>query len=96
MILGVVTGFFGAILDNIWWGFAWSADFINPDSSFKQFFFDYGVYSNTIARQTLGVIAALCHIASAAMAQDKMVKRVTYWGALLGAVLVINLVYFKG
>lgn len=95
MILGVVIGFAGSILDNIWWGFAWSADYLDNTSAFRHFMFDHGVYSNAFARQAMGIIAGLCHISSALIAEDKAVKRITYTGCILGVLLITNLIYFK-
>lgn len=93
MILGIVIGFAGTAFDNIWWGIAWSSKYI--DSPAMPFFFDNGVYSNVVARQLMGIIAGLCHVASAVMVRDRAVKKLIYTGCILGTLLVLNLIYLR-
>ena len=95
MILGVVIGFAGGVIDNIWWGFAWGADFAYPESEFRHFMFRNGPFSNTFARQAMGIMAGLCHLASAVLARKKIIKRLTYTGCILGFLLVLNLLYIR-
>jgi len=62
-ILGVSTSFLGAMVDNLYWGAAWTAEFFNLSCSRELFM--SGVYSNIIFRQVLGSVAAYCHIRAA-------------------------------
>ena len=62
-VLGVTVGFLGSVIDNIYWGIAWGAEFLGHDSA--SFWFSNGVYSNIPFRQIAGTIAAYCHIKSA-------------------------------
>lgn len=59
-IIGVFVSFLGQAADNIWWGVAWAAEFL--DLRFRDTLFDYGVVSNIPFRQVTGIIAAFCHL----------------------------------
>ena len=59
-ILGVTIGFIGGVADNLWWGVAWSCDYIHSD--YRDWWFRHGVYSNIIFRQLCGTYAAWCHM----------------------------------
>lgn len=62
-IIGVLIAFIGALVDNIWWGFAWTADFYGHAS--RDWWFANGVYSNLIFRQLASFVAAYCHVRAA-------------------------------
>jgi hypothetical protein len=96
MIIGIVINFIGAVFDNLWWLIAWSFHFVDPVSPYKVFFFDHGSYSNVIFRQICGIIGAMCHIFSGAMARNKTIKRVTISGGILGVMWIGYLLYLRG
>jgi len=96
MIIGITINFIGAIFDNLWWLIAWSFHYVDPVSPAKVFFFDNGSYSNVIARQICGIIGAMCHIFSGAMARNQTIKRVTWTGGVLVVLWVSYLIYLKG
>lgn len=61
-IVGVAIGFFGELLDNIYWTIPWSMDFINhPDT---MCWHKHGVIPNIPFRQIATTVAAYCHIKS--------------------------------
>ena len=62
-MLGVAVGFAGAALDNLYWGVAWSANYLELESANAIFL--CGVYANIPFRQIAGLYAAYCHIRSA-------------------------------
>ena len=62
-IMGVVIGFVGSILDNIYWFFPWSASFIGHESF--QTLTNAGVFFNVFFRQGCGMVAAYCHMRAA-------------------------------
>ncbi len=62
LILGVAVGFLGSVLDNAYWGLAWSAEYMQHPS--KEFWFANGVWPNIPFRQCAGVYAAYCHMRS--------------------------------
>jgi len=72
LILGVAVGFVGAVFDNAYWGFAWSAEHYSHQST--EYWFKYGVYSNAPFRQGLSLLAAFCHIRSAYVSENKHFK----------------------
>lgn len=59
-IIGVFISFLGQAADNLWWGVAWTAEFLGLP--FRDSLFDYGVVSNIPCRQLTGIIAAFCHL----------------------------------
>ena len=64
LILGVAVSFTGSALDNIYWGIAWSSSYLEHPA--RDELFRAGVYFNIPFRQIAGVIAAFCHLKSAA------------------------------
>jgi len=72
-ILGVVGGFLGSAIDNLYWFMPWTASFIGESAIFSQLT-DSGVYFNVFFRQGLGIFAAYCHIKAAEMSSIKQVQ----------------------
>lgn len=62
-ILGVIIGFFGSTIDNIYWGISWSLHYIESDHA--NWWFENGVWSNVPFRQIAGLMSGICHIKSA-------------------------------
>lgn len=83
LILGIVISFIGKFGDNLWWGFAWHASHTGSDS--KWWWFNNGVFSNTIFRQGCGIVAAICHLQAALTVRNL--------ATLCGAATLIGLVY---
>jgi hypothetical protein len=73
-IIGVCIGFAGGIMDNIYWAFAWSADYLGLAS--KDRWFQNGVYSNIPFRQVAGSLAAICHIKAAMVTRSQLFKTI--------------------
>ena len=69
-ILGVVGGFLGSAIDNLYWFMPWTASFMGESAIFSQLT-DSGVYFNVFFRQGLGIFAAYCHIKAAEMSSLK-------------------------
>jgi len=59
-ILGVVSGFIGATMDNIYWAFPWTATFLEHRLGHELTML--GVFFNIVSRQGLGIVAAFCHM----------------------------------
>lgn len=84
-ILGVVSGFLGAIVDNFYWFLPWTASFL--DLELKEFLFVNGVYVNIFFRQGLGILAAYSHLKAAELHSEKSFKYVNLlliFSSLLG------------
>lgn len=62
-IIGVVSGFIGSTLDNLYWFFPWSASFLDHPSFLSMV--KVGIFSNVVFRQGLGIVAAYCHLQAA-------------------------------
>lgn len=92
MIIGIVISFVGSIFDNIWWFLAWSYEYIDPSGAEKEFFFHYGVYSNTLFRQIFGIVGALCHIYAGSKQGTRWRKTILFTGSALGIIQVIALI----
>lgn len=91
MIIGIVMNFIGTLFDNLWWFFAWSYNYIDATGVEKDFFFSYGVYSNTIFRQVFGIVGALCHVYAGTIQASIVNKIILYLGAVIGTIQVIIL-----
>lgn len=63
LILGVCTGFLGSVLDNAFWGLAWTLDYIELEPA-RSIVFEWGALPNIFFRQLAGIFAAHCHITS--------------------------------
>jgi hypothetical protein len=71
-ILGVVGGFIGSAVDNLYWFMPWTASFMGETAIFSNLT-ESGVYFNVFFRQGLGIFAAYCHIKAAEMSSLKNV-----------------------
>jgi hypothetical protein len=72
-ILGVVFGFIGSAIDNVYWFMPWSASFMGESDLFRQLT-DIGVFFNIILRQGFGIAAAYCHIKASEMSSIQNIK----------------------
>lgn len=61
--MGIVASFSGSLVDNVYWGAAWSADFTH--SAYRDWLFQHGVFSNIPFRQSCDSLGAYCHIIAA-------------------------------
>lgn len=59
--MGITVGFAGSVLDNIYWGVAWSACYVEC-YWLQSVLFKYGVFSNVPFRQVAGIMAAYFHL----------------------------------
>lgn len=94
LILGVTVSFLGAIVDNAYWGIAWTADYLH--SEYRDWWFRHGVYSNVLFRQLAGAYAAYCHMR--AYYHGKTANRVNRWfsiSVIAGILYGIMLALFK-
>lgn len=81
-MLGVIIGFSGSLIDNIYWGLAWTADFTSHE--LREWLFRNGVYQNSISRQLATIVAGLCHIKASHETGDKILKYTLFSGGLIG------------
>lgn len=97
-ILGIVIGFVGDFVDNLYWGLAWSADYL--DHSYRDRLFNGGVYSNSVFRQGAGILSALCHLMGVAKlstdsSRFRAVRPILVSGAGVGFVFIMSLVVIR-
>ena len=95
MVIGVVFGQLSGVFDNTYWFLAWSAHYVNPSSDIKHFFFDHGVYSNTVFRQAFGLIGSFCHIKAGSTMQLNFAKFLLFTSAVFGVFWVLFLEWLK-
>ena len=96
-IVGVVAGFIGSTLDNIYWFFPWTASYLNQDESFSKMLHQ-GVFFNIFFRQGLGIIAAYCHLKAAELSDNirmKSVNKILFAANMAGLTYTILLVLSK-
>lgn len=62
LILGVSISFIGAFMDNLYWAIPWTLHYIS--SEYANYWFLLGVHFNVFFRQSVGILAALCHLKS--------------------------------
>lgn len=96
LIVGVLAGFLGEVLDNTYWGIAWSMQFI--ESQHAGWWFTMGVWPNIPFRQCASIYAGYCHMRSFYSAQQQTDRKLTcivLASALLGLVYIGLLTYFK-
>ena len=86
-ILGVVFGFTGAFLDNLYWFIPWTASFLELD--IKDELINSGVYFNIVFRQGLGIVAAYCHLRAAQIYHNKT----SFLNKLLATSTIIGVMY---
>jgi len=84
LILGVFFSFIGSMVDNTYWGLAWSASYL--DDPAKEALFHNGVYSNLPFRQITTLVAAYCHVRAAVATQSLFLK----WMLAIGWTLSIT------
>lgn len=61
-ILGVTLGFIGQVLDNTYWQITWCSYYLESSDAIS--LVQLGVWFNIVSRQTLGILAAYCHVRS--------------------------------
>lgn len=96
-IYGVVIGFLGSLLDNIYWGVAWTTHFLGTPG--HQYIFEAGAAFNIVFRQAAGVTAGLCHLKAAQISSEKRPRRlnlVLLWSHVAGALFSLLLLWLRG
>lgn len=92
-IVGVFVGFLGSSIDNIYWCIAWSLDFI--DSSYKDWFFEHGAWSNLPFRQACTTIAAACHLVAASHTSNKVLRAAASFSFVMTVIFLAALLMVK-
>lgn len=90
-ILGVTVGFLGSLVDNVYWGIAWTADYLGHSS--RDAWFYNGVYPNLIFRQACLSFAAYCHIRAAVATTHISFKVWVTFSWFAGILLALALVF---
>lgn len=99
LLLGICAGFIGQCLDNFYWNWPWTFSFLSHP--WKGVFMDAGVWFNIFFRQSMGIIAAACHLKAANLSEstrNAALWRIVGFGFLAGVVygLAIMVLYLGG
>lgn len=91
LIVGIVTGFTGNLLDNVYWGLTWLA--YQYDHPAHEYMYAGGVFANIIFRQGIGMWAVYCHLKAAKMLNEKDDKTnvSTFFLAGIGSLILLLL-----
>lgn len=68
LVVGIVFGFTGNALDNIYWGVTWGAALFHLPT--HELLFDGGPLANLLFRQGFGIWALYCHLRAAKKITD--------------------------
>jgi hypothetical protein len=98
LILGVAISFIGTVLDNAYWYIPWTASYFGSPYTIP--LVNFGVFVNIFCRQTLDILAGICHIKAWVECQkteekETLLKRMLIGSFALGAVSMIGLYFFK-
>ena len=101
LIAGVYISFCGSLVDNTWWGVAWTLDYLSHP--YTDWWFENGVYSNVFFRQTALIYAGILHIHAENMSRDepsrtqslKLSKNIILGGMSLGCLFMVILLSLK-
>jgi hypothetical protein len=94
LVLGVVFGFLGEAMDNIYWALPWSAYYLGLPIA--EDLTQLGAYMNIFFRQTCGMLAATCHIISFCVLKKNIphgVNAVMYLAPIGGVIFIMLLIY---
>lgn len=99
-ILGVVFGFVGNCVDNLFWMIPWSHHYIFDTARLS--FPEAGVCINVFFRQFLTFLAAYCHIRAAIehspgefLKKVKKLNKITVFSLVLGVIYCVCLYLYK-
>lgn len=90
-VLGVFVHFLGSVLDNGYWGVAWTFDYI--DSPHRDAVFDKGAWSNLPFRQIATTVAAYCHIKAAVDSNLRLFRLLFAGTAIVTAIYAAFLMF---
>ena len=90
LIIGIVIGFAGKILDGVYWQMTWAASLFEFEKA--QYLIDMGTAANIPLRQIPIVAAALCHLRGAWIAIDcvKEKRKLAVHSFVCGVLLYIS------
>ncbi len=94
--VGVVFGFLGVIVDNIFWIIPWASAYLQDLGLYT--LVPYGVTYNIIFRQFCGVIAAYCHLKAAEITSNSKIKylnNLLIYSNLFGVFYILFLICIK-
>ena len=90
-VVGIAISFIGSILDNAYWGLAWSTALIHHDC--RDCLFEWGALPNIFFRQIATSVAAYCHLRAAAVyLGNRRQYEVLKWTKFLNLVTVLSVV----
>lgn len=86
LLVGIVSSFFGAISDQLYWGLTWTV--VLYDTELGTTLLDAGPIGNVVFRQSIGIWAVYCHLVGAQMTHDSPTRVPLLRYSLAGLVVV--------
>ena len=85
ILFGICFGFAGNLVDNLYWMFPWTANYLGLSSTPD--LVNFGVFPNLLFRQTLTSVAAYCHLRAFIPEDNTKLLRFLNWGVVASIVL---------
>jgi len=85
LLIGVLLGFAGRLLDSVYWMLPWTANYLHFD--FVRDLQDFGVFPNIVFRQGLTIASAYCYL-RAFIPQENIRLVACVKGAIIGGIVV--------
>ena len=85
ILFGICFGFAGNLVDNLYWMFPWTANYLGLSSTPN--LVNFGVFPNLLFRQTLTSIAAYCHLRAFIPEDNTKLLRFLNWGVVASILL---------
>lgn len=85
ILFGICFGFLGNLVDNLYWMFPWTANYLGLSSTPD--LVNFGVFSNLLFRQTLTSVAAYCHLRAFIPEDNTRLLRLLNWGVVASIIL---------
>lgn len=85
ILFGICFGFLGNLVDNLYWMFPWTANYLGLSSTPD--LVNFGVFPNLLFRQTLTSVAAYCHLRAFIPEDNTKLLRFLNWGVVASIVL---------
>lgn len=93
ILFGICFGFAGNLVDNFYWMFPWTANYLKLPITID--LVNFGVFPNLLFRQTLTSIAAYCHLRAFIPEDNTRLLNFLNWGVVtsitLGQVYILTL-----
>lgn len=85
ILLGIIFGFFGNFVDNLYWMIPWTSNYLNLDFTAK--LVNFGVFPNIFFRQFLTALAAYCHLRAFVPSGHGTLRKAIHWSVVISVII---------